>query len=229
MSFKWVTEWNRSDAIALLALGFAAVAAGIAYNTESRVKKAEQREAEAVAIAIGGKVRSIANSAELSAQFMQGFLDHKIANPKDHVQMENYIIEFAVNLELPELVLSPEQITVLAHTDSNVAELLTACADRRMGIEAGIKKITDASPSQFTDTQLSTAQIMPYRLREMGKACKASLDALAVLVSDLPKILGPIPGTVGEMMEAETAALRARQHGFQMKFLTSEAKRLSQN
>lgn len=229
MSFKWVTEWTRSDAIALLALGFAAVAAGIAYNAESRVEKAEQREAEAVAIAIGGKVRSIANSAELSAQFMQGFLDHKIANPKDHVQMENYIIEFAVNLELPELVLSPEQITVLAHTDSNVAELLTACADRRMGVEAGIKKITDASPSQFTDTQLSTAQIMPYRLREMGKACKASLDALAVLVSDLPKILGPIPGTVGEMMEAETAALRARQHGFQMKFLTSEAKRLSQN
>jgi hypothetical protein len=98
-----------------------------------------------------------------------------------------------------------------------------------MGIQADTKKFMDARPSQLTDTQLSAAQIMPYRLREMGKACKASLDALAVLVSDLPKILGPIPGTVSEMMVAETVALRAREHGFYMKFLTSEAKSSSQN
>lgn len=229
MSFKWATEWTRSDAIAGLALVLAAAAAGIAYQAESRAEKAERREAEAVAIAIGGKVRLIANSAELSAQFMQGFLDHRTANPKDHAQMDNYIIEFAVNLKLPELVLSPEQITALAHTDSNVAGLLTACSDRGMGIQADTKKFIDARPSQLTDTQLSIAQIMPYRLREMGKACKASLDALVVLVSDLPKILGPIPGTVGEIMEAETAALRTREHGFYVKFHNSEAKSSSQN
>jgi hypothetical protein len=57
MSFKWATEWTRSDAIAGLALVFAAAAAGIAYQAENRAEKAEQREAEAVAIAIGGKVR----------------------------------------------------------------------------------------------------------------------------------------------------------------------------
>ncbi|MFJ2386795.1 hypothetical protein [Pseudomonas koreensis] len=143
--------------------------------------------------------------------------------------MDNYIIEFAVNLELPELLLSPEQITALAHTDSNVAGLLTACADRRTGIQADTKKLTDARPSQFTDTQLSAAQIMPYRLHEMGRACQTSLDVLAVLVPDLPRILGPIPGTIGELVEAETAALRAREYGFYMKFLTSEANSSGQN
>jgi hypothetical protein len=49
MSFKWATEWTRSDAIAGLALVLAAAAAGIAYQAESRAEKAERREAEAVA------------------------------------------------------------------------------------------------------------------------------------------------------------------------------------
>lgn len=229
MSFKWATEWTRSDAIAGLALIFAAAAAGIAYQAENRANKAERREAEAVAIAVGGKVRSIANNNEFSAQFMQGFLDHKAASPKDHLQMDAYIIEFAADLDLPELVLTPEQITALAHTDSNVATLLTACSDRRMGVQANTKKLADARPGQLTNTQLAATQILPYRLREMGKACKTSLEALIVLVPDLPKILGPIPNTVGEMMEVETTALGAREYGSYMKFLTQEAKTSGQD
>lgn len=224
MSFKWATKWTRSDAIAGLALAFSAAAAAIAYQAENRANKAERREAEAVAIAVGGKVRSFATQAELSAQFIQGFLDHKKTSPKDHLQMDAYIIGLATDLDLPELVLTPEQIAALAHTDSNVAALLTVCSDRRQGVQADAKKLTDARPGQLTTKQLSAAQIMPYHLREMGRACKASLEALEVLVPDLPIILGPIPNTVGEMIEAETSALSARLQGHYMKFLDKQAK-----
>lgn len=194
-------------------------AAVIAYQADSRANKAQRREAEAVAIAIGGRVRSIANGTELSAQFMQGFLDQKKASPKDSLKMDAYIIDFAAKLDLPELTLTADQITALSHTDSNAAVLLTACSDRRVGVEADANKFTNTRPGELTDAQLTAAQIMPYHLREMGKACKASFRALEVLVPELPEILGPIPSTVGEMVEAEKSALNAREHGSYMKFL----------
>lgn len=223
MSFNWAKKWTRSDAIAGLALAFSAAAACIAYQAENRATKAERREAEAVAVALGGKVRTLASSAEFSAQFMQGFLEHKAANPNDNDQMDFYIIEFAAGLELPELVLTAERVTALSRTNSNVAALLSTCSERRTALDADSKKFSGARPGQLTDRQLAAAQAMPYYLREMGKACSASLNALTALVPDLLKILGPIPGTVGEMMEAETSALSAREHGFYMKLYSKEA------
>ena len=43
-------------------------------------------------IAIGGTVRSIANSTELSAICNERFLYHRVAHPSDHDQMDHYIV-----------------------------------------------------------------------------------------------------------------------------------------
>lgn len=191
----------------------AAAAFVVAYHAEIRILKTERREVEAVAIAVGSKVRSIINDADHSAQFMQGFMDHKASNPKDRDQIDAYIIELAGSPEFPELTVLPEQIAALARVDSDAAGMLAACSDRRADIQIDFKKFADAKPGRLTHIQLSTAQVMPYRLRELREACKASLNALVTLVPQLPKSMGPIRGTLGELMEADRSSRRARESG----------------
>jgi hypothetical protein len=192
---------------------FAAVAVVVPYQAETRVRKTELREVEAVAIAVGSKVRSISNSAVLAGQFMQGFIDHKVSNPKDIHQVDAHIIELAASPEFPELTLLPEQLAALARVDSDAAGMLAACSDRRTDVYLDSKKFVDAKPGHLSHVQLSTAQIMPYRLRELSKACNASLSALVALVPQLPKIMGPIRGTLGELMEAESSARNEKESG----------------
>lgn len=198
---------------------FAAAAFYVAYQAEIRVRKSELREVEAVAIAVGNKVQAIANSAGFSAMFMQGLLDHRQSNPEDLAQIDAYIIELAGNPEFPELPVLPEQIAALARADSNVAGLLAACGDRRADMQIASNKLANATPGSLTDVQLTTAQLMPYRLRELKDACKASIDALVALVPKLPKIMGPIPGTIGELVEAESSLLREKESGAHMELL----------
>lgn len=217
LSSAQAKTWNRSDTISVLSVAFAAAAAVlaaiVAYQAETRVRKTEWREVEAVAIAVGSKVRSITNSAELAGQFMQGFIHHKVSNPKDIDQVDAYIIEFAGNPEFPELTLLPEQLAALARVDSDAAGMLAACSDRRTDVQLDSKKFIDAKPGRLSHVQLSTARIMPYRLRELSKACNGSMNALVALVPQLPKIMGPIRGTIGELMEAESTALQEKESG----------------
>lgn len=200
-------------AILALSMAFAAAAVVVPYQAETRVRKAEMREVEAVAIAVGSKVRSIANSAESSGQFMQGFIDHKASSPKDIDQVDVYIIELAVSPGFPELTLPPEQLAALARVNSDAAGMLAACADRRADVQLDSRIFVDAKPGRLTHAQLLAAQVMPYRLRELSSACKVSLNALVDLVPQLTKIMGPIRGTLGELMEAESSALREKERG----------------
>ncbi len=205
-------------------MAFAAAAVAVAYQAETRVRKTELREVEAVAIAAGNKVRSIANGAEYFALFMQGYMDHKASNPKDVDQIDAYIIELAGSPEFPELTVQPEQLAALARVDSDAAKTLAACSDRRADIQIDSKKFIDAKPGRLTHIQLSTARVMPYRLRELRDACKASLNALVALVPQLPKIMGPIRGTLGELMEADRSSRSDRARGTYMELHLGENK-----
>jgi hypothetical protein len=216
VSSEQAKTWNRPDTDKILAFAtaLAAVAAVVvAIQTEMRVRKTEWREVEAAAIAVGGKVRLIAHGAEHSAQFMQAYIDHKSSNPKDLDQIDAYIIELAHSPEFPELTVTPEQLAVLARADSEAASMLAACSNRLGDIQIDSKQFADAKPSRLTHIQLLTAQVMPYRLRELGEACNASLNALVALVPQLPKIMGPIRGTLGELIESNKSSIRDRERG----------------
>jgi len=195
-------SWGRSDAIAVGAAFVAALSLVLSVMTELRARHADQRAIEAVAVGIGAKVRKVANDASTSATFIQGFLDHGSKVPNDVTRMDQYTVEFMQRLEFPDLSVPPEHLIALAHADSDAAGKLAACIARLADVQSDQKIFTGLKPGTMDQEHRRIASVIPYRLRQTHEACKASIEALIALDPQLPEIMGPIRGTIGEWIEA---------------------------
>lgn len=214
---KRIQPWGRSDTISALAVVIAICASAIAIYAELRVRQSDRRGVEAVAVAVSNKVRTIAKDSELSGKFLQGFNNHAKQYPKDAARMDFETLDFLSHTELPELSVSPEQLTLLAHADRDAASKLANCADRHANMQTDVKKFARAQLGKLTSEQRMTINVLPFRMRELSEACSASLNALIVLVPELPSIMGPIRGTIGELMDAQTTAEKEKAAGTDMK------------
>lgn len=207
--------WGRSDTISAVAVVIAICASVIAIYAELRVRQSDRRGVEAVAVAVSNKVRTIAQDSEFTGKFLQGFNNHAKQYSKDAAHMDFLTLDL-LSTELPELSVSPEQLTLLAHADSDAASKLANCAERHANVQADVKKLALANLGKLTYEQRLTINVLPFRMRELSEACSASLNALILLVPELPSIMGPIRGTIGEVMDAQTAAEKAKAAGTDM-------------
>lgn len=214
---KRIQPWGRSDTISAIAVVIAICASAIAIYAELRVRQSDRRGVEAVAVAVSNKVRTIAKNSELSGKFLQGFNNHAKQHSQDAVHMDFLTLDLLSHAELPELSVSPEQLTLLAHADSDAASKLANCAERHANMQTDVKKFARAQLGKLTYEQRLTINVLPFRMRELSEACSASLNALAVLVPELPSIMGPIRGTIGELMDAQMAAEKEKAAGTDMK------------
>lgn len=205
--------WSRSDKIATGAFLISILAAAIAYKADQRANQSDIRSAEAVVAAVGDKVRFLAQSAEYDGMFLGAFISHAQQYPADVNKMELLTFEFLQRLELPKLSIPTEQLALLAHSDSDAASKLAVCDSRRAEVESDIKSLAAVKQNKFMIEQANTLQVLPYRLHELSEACNQSTRSLIALVPSLPSMMGPMRGTLGEIMAAKEAEYRRRKLG----------------
>lgn len=215
--------WSRSDIIALwafsisiLSVAITFIATAIAYKADQRAQQADIHGAEAVISAVGDKVRLLVNDSEMDGMFIGGFLDHAEQHPENSDEVAKLTFEYLQDLTLPDLELTTEKLTLLAHSDNDAASKLVLCSSRRAEVESDIKNLATAKKNKMTHVQANTLRLLPYRLHKLSETCKQATESLASMAPALPSMRGSLRGTVGELVDAEAFKQQRKDAGFNM-------------
>jgi hypothetical protein len=213
-------SWNRSDKIAMaaflfsiLSVGITLVATKVAYTADQRALQSDVNGAEAVVVGVREKVQLLAQSAEYGGMFLEAFIANAQRHPENVNHVELLTFELLQKLSLPDFSFSTEQLTLLAHSDTDAAGKLEICSTRRAEVEADIKSVATAKKNKLTLEQVETLKVLPYRLHKLSEACNQATKSLEAIVPALPAKNEPLRGTLGEIMDAEETMIRRKNSG----------------
>ena len=211
-------------AISITSVVATGVASYVAYKADKRAQIADTKGAATVVADLGDKIELLANDADLSGSFVAAFIDGEKQHPESRAEIVLLEFDFVQRMKLPDFKLSTDKLTLLSRASNEAATTSAACASRRDEIQTDIESLAALKPSSWADEQISTLQVLPYRLHTLSALCnqaQKSIDAMTP-AGQARKVLR---GTLGELMAAEEDAARRKSAGFITKLELAPASR----
>jgi hypothetical protein len=210
-------QWKRTDRLAVWAIIISitsvmatSMATYVTYESDKRTQLSDMEGAMAVIADMGSKIQLLAQDADLSAMFIEAFLDGEKQYPESKNKVAWLEFDFIRRMKLLDLKLSTEKLTLLSHGNSDVAITSAACASYRDELQADMDSLATTKPGDWEPEQITTVQLLPYRLHKLSALCNQAEKSFVALMP-ASQSNEPLRGTIGELMAAQQEeALRAR-------------------